>query len=486
MHRLLKRARFAPLLLLLLLATASPALAAALRLPAVIGEHMVLQRELPVPIWGWAEPGATVTVQFKGQSHEAVADEAGKWRLDLEPLEADAEPAELTVTSGDQSLTVGDILVGEVWICTGQSNMQWKVRAAADRVAEAAAADWPQIRLIETPRRVSSTPEEDMDASWSVCSPRTAGAYTAVGYYFGRHLHRELGVPIGLINCNWGGTRIEPWTPIQGLAAIDEVKPIYEDVLRRLPNPPAGLEPAPPFTERGNPTTLYNGMMAPVVPFALRGAIWYQGESNRADGMDYFHKSRALLAGWREVWERPELPFYFVQIAPFQYKGEPEGQLPLLWEAQQRFADEIDHTGMIVISDIGNVENIHPQNKQDVGLRLANLALKEEYGRDELLVSGPRFRRVAMDGNKVLLRFDYVGEGLASRDGQPLTHFEIAGPDGDWAEASARLVGIDSIELTAEGVANPTAVRFGWHKLATPNLMNSAGLPAAPFRASGE
>ena len=473
-----------------------PALAQGLKLPAVISDHMVLQRADAVPVWGWAEPGAEVTVQFKGQTKTAKAGADGRWRVDLDPMRASTEPAEMTIKSGDQTLTVADILIGDVWLCSGQSNMEWSIQQSANPDEEIANANWPLIRHIKTPRAQSMTPLEDAECAWTVCSPQTAAGYTAVGYYFARHMHQELGVPIGLLNCSWGGTRIEPWTPVTGFAKVDETRAIYEQVVRRLPgtdlfkeldaqNPGEALQPLPPYEKHQDPTMLYNAMMVPFVPYAITGSIWYQGESNRADGMQYFYKKKAMIEGWREVWEKPNLPFYFVQIAPYQYGQDDPHQLPLLWEAQARVETDIEHTGMVVISDIGDISNIHPKNKQDVGLRLANLALHQQFGKEDLVANGPRLESLEQAGGKLVVSFSSVGEGLASRDNQPLTTFELAGADGQWHAAAAELYADhpNQVVVSSPDVAKPVAVRFAWHKVATPNLMNSAGLPAAPFRA---
>lgn len=496
---------------------ALPALAQDLRLPSIISDHMVLQRHQPVAVWGWAEPGSEVAVSFKGQTHTATADDAGRWRVDLESMNADADPAQMTITSGDQTLTLNDILVGEVWLCSGQSNMEWSVQRSDNAEQEIAAANWPQIRHIKAPHRPSMTPMDDIDAQWQVCSPDTAAAFTAVGYYFGRQLHRELNVPIGLINCSWGGTLIEPWIPLSGFAAVPELKDQYGEIAAKQPDspaykalasaymeelnrwldaskkqvteqeplaePPAFPDQLKPYTSHQSPTVLFNGMLQPFIPYTLRGSIWYQGESNRARGMQYLDYTRAQLLGWRAYWERPDLPYYYVQIAPYQYGDDHPHELPRFWEAQAQIEKQIPHTGMVVIHDIGNLNDIHPGNKQGVGKRLANMALKRTYGRSEIIDSGPRFESMRVEGDKLLLNFSHAADGLASRDGEALNWFEIAGEAEPWTEATAEIVAPDTIAVSAEGISTPVAVRFAWHKLAEPNLVNSADLPAAPFRA---
>jgi sialate O-acetylesterase len=499
------------------IACVSSATAQTLRLPVVIGDHMVLQRDMPVAVWGWAPAGETVNVSFKGQDVSAKADDSGAWRVTLTPLKADAEPAEMTVTAGGETLTVSDILVGEVWLCSGQSNMEWTVERSDRAEAEIADAKHPLIRHIKSPHLPASLPQQDADARWEVCSPETAGQFTAVGYFFGRKLHNELNVPVGLLNCSWGGTRIEPWTPIEGFAQVPELKDIHESVEAKRPDsetyhanakaymkdmlawvdaseeqlksnepltqPAAFPDTLTPYTDRQNPTTLYNGQMAPFVPYTIRGSIWYQGESNRKDGAKYFYMTKALLAGWRKNWERPDLPYYFVQIAPFQYGNDNPYELPALWEAQARVENEIEHTGMVVVSDIGNLQDIHPTNKQDVGLRLANMALNRTYGHSNILDSGPRYESMTVEGNKLLVTFENAGESLAVRGGGALNCFELAGESQPWTQAKAEIVTPNTVAVTADGIDKPVAVRFGWHKLAEPNLINSAGLPASPFRA---
>lgn len=491
-------------------------LADGLKLPSILSDHMVLQQNASVPIWGKADPNAEVTVSFKGQSKTVHVDSSGRWRVNLAPMQADAKPAVLTVSSGRQTNTVNDVLIGEVWLCSGQSNMEWPLQQANNGAVETANANWPQIRHIKAPRNPQVQPQEDVDAVWTVCSPQTAGGYTAVGYFFGRRLYQELNVPIGLINCSWGGTRIEPWTPVEGFAAIPDVKELYQAILARLPGSNAYQQqggqyltamqqwmaaaeknfaasqaiPEPvafpatlkPYTDRQDPTLLYNGMMSPFVPFAIHGAIWYQGEANCTDGLAYVPKSRALLAGWRLKWEKPELPFYFVQIAPFNGYGSDPTVLAKFWEAQGEVEKTIPHTGMVVINDIGNIGNIHPTNKQDVGLRLANMALNREYGRKDLIDQGPTFREMKVSGNRIQLIFDHVADGLKSRDGKPVSWFELSDASGSWKPAVVQISAPDTLELTVSGMEAPVAVRFAWNKTAEPNLINSAGLPAGAFR----
>lgn len=498
---------------LAVLACAAMTAQADVKLPQVFGSHMVLQRDTKLPVWGWAEAGEEVQVHLgEGQAVSATADAKGEWKVTLPPMAAGG-PLTLTV-SGRNRIVLEDVLVGEVWVCSGQSNMQMSVAASLNATEEIAAAKYPQIRFLTIPRKASGFPVGDVEAKWEVCSPETTGPFSACGYFFGRDLQRELGVPIGLINSSWGGTRIEPWTPPVGFAGVESLQPIYQQVLLTDPHSApykdrlkkhieateawlkvAGkaladespLDPSPPYpnelvplTSHAQPSTLYNNMIHPLVPFAIRGAIWYQGESNHREGMLYTDKMKALIEGWRKVWAQGDFPFYYVQIAPFIYGNEDPYILPQFWEAQSA-ALSIPQTGMVVPSDIGDVKDIHPKNKQEVGRRLALLALANTYGR-KIVCSGPTFKAMTVEGNKLRVRFDNIGGGLASRDGQPLTWFEVIGEDTDFVKAEATIDG-DSVLVSAPEVKAPVAVRFAWHRNAEPNLMNKEGLPASAFRA---
>ncbi len=483
------------------------------RLPKIFGDHMVLQRDQPIPIWGWADAGESITVTLGTATATTKAGEDGTWTTSL-PAQQVGEPLTLTV-AGKNKISLSDVLMGEVWVCSGQSNMEWTVNSCDNAEQERASADFPRIRHIQIPKRPAGFPQDDVDAQWTVCSPATVGGYTAVGYFFGRHLHQQLDVPVGLIHSSWGGTRIEPWTPPCGFAAVPPLADILKQVQLTDPSNPAyqqrltdylkslegwldkaktaltskaPLEPAPaypqeiqPLTEPQQPTTLYNGMIKPLVPYAIRGAIWYQGESNHTEGMLYYEKMKALIAGWREVWNQGDFPFYYVQIAPFEYGDEIATILPIFWEAQAKALD-IPHTGMAVIHDVGNLKDIHPRNKQDVGKRLALIALAKTYGQDTVVYSGPTYKSFSVEGDKLRVQFDNVGSGLVSRDGKPLTWFEIIGEETDFVPATAEIEG-DSVVLSSPEVKKPVALRFAWHKLAEPNLANKDGLPAMQFRA---
>lgn len=491
---------------------------AEVRLPAVFGSHMVLQQDKPVIVWGWADPGEKVSVEIGTDKQSTKANERGEWRVTL-PARKAGGPFEMIVT-GTNRLKLEDVMAGEVWLCSGQSNMQMDVVASQDAEKELANADYPDIRLFLVPRKPAPEPQKDVEASWDRCSSATLSrgdwkGFSAAGYFFGRELHKELKVPVGLIASSWGGTRIEPWTPPEGFAmtpglrelndklllgnpcspqhkqrlkkALDDVNAWLGEARKALKDetlvpemPPYPAELLPP-KDHGSPMALYFGMIHPLVPFGIRGAIWYQGESNHGE-KDYADKTRALVGGWRKVWGGEDFPFYYVQIAPFQYGEEPASIVPEFWE-QQTAALSIPNTGMIVTTDISDLKDIHPRNKQEVGRRLALQALAKTYGRTSLVCSGPEFKSMAIEDGAIRVKFASVGGGLASRDGKPLNWFEIIDADeGGFVQAEARIDG-DSVVLTAPGVKQPVAVRFAWSKLAEPNLMNKEGLPANSFRA---
>jgi sialate O-acetylesterase len=493
-------------------------LQAEVRLPKVFGSHMVLQQDKPIVVWGWAEPNEAVTVEIAGQSQKAQANDRGEWKAVVSALKAGG-PYTVTV-SGSSKVQFEDVMVGEVWLCSGQSNMEMGIAAARDAKDEVAAADYPGIRLLKVTKRWSPEPQSDIDGNWKVCSPKTVAeggwnGFSAVAYYFGRELHKKLGVAVGLIDSSWGGTRIESWTPPEGFAAVPALKKEYEllqlgdpraathqqrleqllnetekwlaaarqALLARsnvptMPTYPGKLLPPHELQQR---TALYNGMIHPLQTFGLRGAIWYQGESNANEGMLYTERMKALIGGWREVWAEGDFPFYFVQIAPFTYGQKPE-VIGEFWEAQTA-AQGVPNSGMVVINDIGDLKDIHPVNKQDVGRRLALWALANTYGQKDVVYSGPTFKAMNIEGDKLRITFDHIGGGLASRDGQPLNWFEIIdAEEGGFVKADAKIEGA-SILLSAPDVKHPIAMRFAWSMLAEPNLMNREGLPAGAFRA---
>jgi len=482
-----------PLTPRILVALAVSMLAAAARadvkLPAIFGDRMVLQRDQKVPVWGWADEGEKVSVEFAGQRVEAVA-KGGKWSVSLAALKASGTGAKFTVT-GKNRVEFNDVLVGEVWFCSGQSNMEWSIRQSKDAAAEIAAANNPLIRHFKVPHVTADKPQDEVKTTggWQLTTPEHAPGFTAVGYFFGRAIHKELGVPIGLIGCNWGGTRIEPWTPPVGFQSVPALKENFADKLASFPakNPAKTKDGKDVLDKEGKPVmnissssplSIYNAMVHPVIPYGIRGALWYQGESNNGEGMLYFEKMKALIGGWRALWKQGDFPFYYVQLAPFRYNN-PE-RLPGIWEAQTA-ALSIPNTGMAVTTDITTPLDIHPPNKQEVGRRLALWALAKTYNKPVGAYASPLFDTLKVEGGKARVAFKNADGGLKSRDGKPLSWFTVAGEDKKFVEAKAEISG-NAVVVSAEGVARPVAVRFGWHELAEPNLSNGAGLPASPFR----
>lgn len=498
-------------LLVLLSLAASPVLAE-LKLPAVISEGMVLQRGKEVTLWGWADKGATVRVALAGKSAQAKAGDDGRWSLKLGKLNAGG-PFELQVqTSTGDNAVVKDVLVGEVWVCSGQSNMQWPLTASENGAKHAEEANHPKIRLFNVPRQGAKEPQQDVTAQWQPVSPHTAGAFSAVGYFFGRALHQELDVPIGLIGTNYGGTPAEAWTSRGSLEAQPSLKPLldrwdkvvadfdpaaaqadYEKqmaawkeasdkaIADNQPRPRQPVAPTHPSLSPHCPASLYNAMIAPIADFTVAGAIWYQGESNVTRAYQYRTLFPTMIEDWRQSFGDPKLPFYFVQLAPYRYGGQNPGACAELWEAQLMTLKNVPHTGMVVTTDIGNTKDIHPANKLDVGLRLARVALAETYGRKDLVYSGPIYKSMKINGSKAVLSFDHVGGGLVSRDGNALSRFTIAGEDQQFHPAEAQVVK-ETVIVTSAAVEKPVAVRFAWDDTAEPNLMNKEGLPASPFR----
>lgn len=468
-----------PIALLALAVTTAPALWADVTLSPIIGSHMVLQRDSACPVWGWADNDEEVTVEFAGQKQTAKPDAEGKWMVKLTPMKANATGTTMTI-SGKNKIALDDVVVGEVWLCSGQSNMEFTVGGVINAKDEIAAATDGLIRHIKISNPPAQKPmDKVMSGGWQAASPQTVGGFTAVGYFFGREVKKELNVPIGLLGANWGGTRIEPWTPPSGFKAVPALKEIA-DALDTFPKMKKKKDGSGEEVDLQSALALFNGRIAPLVPYALRGALWYQGESNNGEGMLYLEKMRALIAGWRDVWQMPDMPFYFVQLAPYNYGGPQNAEkLARIWEAQAA-ALQIPHTGMAATVDVGNPKDIHPKNKQEVGRRLALWALTKTYGKTGIVYSGPMYKSVKFDGGKATVTFDFA-DGLKSRDGQPLTWFKLAGEDHTWVDAKAEIAG-DKVVVTAEGVAKPVAVRFAFDQIAEPNLSNGAGLPASPFR----
>jgi sialate O-acetylesterase len=487
---------------------ASPALAN-VKLPAIIGDNMVLQQGRKLPIWGWADPGeeVMVSVSWNTMSWAVTADANGKWMFKMNPPKAGG-PYEMTI-SGKNVIQLKNIMVGEVWICSGQSNMEFAVRGANNAEQEIADANYPNVRLFTVKRTVAEKPQSDCSGSWTPCSPETVPGFSAVGYFFGRELYKKLGVPIGLIHSSWGGTPAEAWTRRGVLEADPEFKPIltrYEEAVANYPQAKKQYEqklakwkqavakakaegtkpprrPGAPFGP-GNPhapSVLYNGMVAPLIPYGIRGAIWYQGESNASRAYQYRKLFPTMIKNWRHDWDEGDFPFLFVQLANYmQTKPQPSDSAWAELREAQFMTLALPNTGMAVIIDIGDANNIHPKDKQDVGKRLALWALGKTY-EQKVVCSGPIYRSMKIEGDRIVLQFDYVGGGLVAVPNEPLKGFAIAGADRKFVWADAKIEG-DTVVVSSKEVSQPVAVRYAWADNPTCNLYNKEGLPASPFR----
>ena len=439
--------------------------AAAVTMPRVFGDNMVLQQGQSVPVWGKAAPGEKVTVTFAGQTATATADAQGKWRLKLAPLKACAEGAEFRV-AGENALAFKNVVVGEVWFCSGQSNMEFTMssrRKVKDWEKEVAAANWPLIRHFNVAHKISLEPLDDVEAEWVTTTPETIPPQSAVAFFFGETLHKTLKVPVGLINSSWGGTGIEPWTPAG-----------HPDDLWMLQNFGKWNRP------QDVPTVLWNGMVAGLVPFAIKGAIWYQGCHNMRDGDVYTDKTVSLVRGWRREWGQGNFPYFLVQLAPYKYNNAKDTALARMQEAQARVPEKVPNSGYTVINDVGAVNDIHPTDKRTVGMRMADQALDRVYGKFTRPWRTPTLKGYKVEGNALRVSLADA-EGLKTRDGLPPNEFELRGICGAWVPAQAKIEGTDVV-LTAAGVEEPLAMRFAPYNGSTPNLVNGAGLPVGPFR----
>ena len=506
----MKTTRFLPLVVALSLAHL-PRAAAEVKLASLFSDHAVLQRGQPVPVWGTAEAGEEVTVEFAGQKQTTKTGADGKWKVALTPLK-EAESLTLTV-KGKNTVTVNDVAVGEVWVNSGQSNMAFMLTRDANGAAATAAAADPQLRFFAVGGNTSDTPLADVKGSkWVVSAPETAARFSAVGYYFARELRKTLKVPVGMLGTSVGGTPAEAWTSGPALDAHPELRKeltaAHEAALAIYPKALANFEktaetrlaewkiatekakaagqpgprkPAPPIdpakgTHR--PSCLFNAMVAPLQPYAIRGAIWYQGESNSGRAAQYRTLFPAMIADWRKGWGQGEFPFFFVQITPHN------NMTPEIREAQLFTTQTVPHTAMAVTTDIGHPTDIHPTQKEPIGVRLALAARAQVYGEKKLEFSGPTFASMKINGAQAVLKFSHAA-GLAAKDGAALKGFTVAGEDKNFVPAKAEIKG-ETVIVSAEGVAKPAAVRYGWANVPDVNLINAAGLPTSPFRTDAE
>ena len=489
-------------------------LPADLWIPRVFSDHMVLQRDTPNPLWGTARAGSPVNVTIAGKTATTTASADGKFRLDLPALPAGG-PHVIEVKTSDASRSFSDVLVGEVWLCSGQSNMDFTVAKTDKRYfagttnweQEVAQANHPQIREFKAEWTLREDPQPEVEGSWKACTPETAGEFSAVTYFFGRELQKKLGVPVGLVTCAYGASTAEAWISSEKLADHTNFKPLRDafekkfiayrdnaklfedygnaltkwnatDKKRRAPGHPD------PIRDQHNPAVLYNGMIAPLLTYGIRGAIWYQGESNVNVRKLYPALQKSLIEDWRERWGRGDFPFLFVQLAPNKapHPDAPATSSLASMREAQATSLTLPHTGMAVTLDIGDEKDVHPRNKQDVGARLARLALHETYGKKDVVPCGPVFTMSEIEDGRVVLHFDHVDKGLVAKDGE-LKQFAIAGDDRKFVWADAAIEDEDKIIVSSPDIPRPAYVRYAWADNPDgANLFNSAGLPAAPFR----
>ena len=447
---------------------------AAVRLPALFSDHMVMQQDAAVPVWGWADPEEEVSVAIAGQQKTTRADATGQWKVILDKLKPGAA---LTLTiKGQNTIIVNDVLVGEVWLGSGQSNMARTTKSAKDFAKEQAAANLPDIRMFKVESGAATSPQSDCKGAWKVCAPETVGGYSAVLFFFGRELHRNLKVPLGLIHSSVGGTTIEQWTDADVQRKQPKLRPLFEALALRTNDAAATKALAP--NARIPVGGLFNGKIAPLVPYALRGVVWYQGESNTKTvdlARLYEHQLPLLIHDWRQRWGQ-ELPFVYVQLPNWAKAGEG---WCLVQEAMLKTL-KLPRTGMAITVDIGDPESVHPQNKEEVGRRLSLWALGTVYGEKVPETSGPLLTGQQFNGASVALQFSHAAGGLVSRGGA-LRGFQLAGDDRQWHPAQARITGSQVI-ISYPEVARPVAVRYAWEVNPDANLFNTAGLPASPFR----
>ncbi len=485
----------------------APALFASISLPAVVSDNMVLQQNQKVSLWGWGSPGEKVEVKpdwLKAVS--VITNGQGKWSLTLKTNKADGKTHSIRFSSKENTIEISNVLFGEVWLASGQSNMNfpmakregWRT-GVLNYEQEIAAANYPDIRFFTVAQKVADVPQKDLKGSWELCTPDKAGNFSAVAYYFARELRKELGVPVGIIHSSWGGTVVEAWTKKEILEADADFKKIVDTYNKQVNNPGKAAEgrkaalarwkqdlaegklhgidsvqgPRDLLTSGSNkaPYKLYNAMIAPLIPFTLRGVIWYQGESNMERAKQYTRLFPAMIEGWRKDWNA-RLPFYFVQIAPHRQ------QHPEIREAQLIASQTVAKSGMAVITDVGDSADIHPRNKEVPGKRLALIALDKTYKRN-IVSAGPELKSMKIKNGRAELKFKN-GQGLYAKDAR-LTQFAIAGPDGRFVPAKARIEG-DKVIVWADTIKRPENVRYGWSYVPHAELYNGAGLPASPFR----
>lgn len=437
-----------------------------LRLPDIFSDNMVLQQQKTIHFYGWSDPGQKISViaGWNGDTLKTSTSSDAVWTVDL-PTPKSGGPYQLTVI-GDSTITIHNVLIGDIWICTGQSNMEFSADWHKDYYQkEVENANHPDIRFFHIQKISAPYPQQEVRGKWEVCSPQTMHSFSAAGYFFGRTINESIHQPVGLIESCWGGTPVQSWTPIE----------IFNNS-ERLATSAAILTPVPWCPVR--PAVTFNAMIAPITRFPIKGAIWYQGEANTINPDTYEETFSAMIHSWRELWKE-NFPFYFVQIAPFNYGEGDKGAL--VREQQLKTYRQVPNTGMVVVTDItGDTNDIHPINKIDVGKRLAAWALANTYGKQNINFSGPIYRSIEVSGNKAIIHFDFAKDGLMKK-GNELTDFMIAGKDKMFVPAKA-VIRDSTVVVSSPDVQHPEAVRMGFSNTAIPNLYNKAGLPASPFR----
>ena len=477
------------------------------KLPALFSDHMVLQRDMEVPVWGTASPGERVTVTLGTGTATTQAYPSGKWTVRLPKMAASATPAELKVAASN-TVTIRDVLVGDVWICSGQSNMAFALGRAATAKEALASANSPVIRFFGVPKKTALQPQSDCESAWAVCTPATAGKFSAVGYFFGKEIADTQKIPVGLIGTHVGGTPAEAWSNLESLQSDKALNEVYASrAIKAASSPqsepasPAPQTPGKPAEAAGIsqslPTALFNGMVAPLIPYGIKGTIWYQGEANASQAVIYRKLFPAMIQGWRKNWGQGDFPFLFVQLPNFGKRNdEPKAfdtGLTALREAQWMTLKSVPNTGMAVTLDVGNPNDIHPVFKAEVGHRLALYARHLVYGED-LLHSGPLYASHQIEGSQVVIKFAHAGQGLkialppvalpgsTPPPADELAGFAIAGADKKFVWAKASIQGADTVVVSSAEVPSPVYVLYAWGPDPAVNLYNSGDLPAAPFR----
>ncbi len=501
-------------LLTLLAGLLLPSFATAeLRLPAILNDHMVLQQKQANPIWGWDTPGTEVTVTFAGQNKKATAGEDGKWTVKLDPVPANADPAEITI-KGSSERKIADVLVGEVWMCSGQSNMGMIVAGDWKAQVESLASNHPNLRLMTVPRVGTQDLKDDFKGQWEAANPENCKSFSAVGFFYGRYLHEILGVPVGLINNSWGGSAAEAWVRRDALEADDRFASLMETWETRevtlqseatqkkyeadlatwkekvaeakaagKPAPRGPRSPSSLLEGNARPGNIFAGMVHPTLGYGMKGVIWYQGESNAGRAHEYRSLFPYMIEQWRKEWGQGDFPFYWVQLADFRDElAEPgDSQWAELREAQT-MTMSLPNTGEAVIIDIGEANDIHPKNKYDVAARLVRWALAKDYGIPNINPQSPTYEDMSVTGKKVSLTFAHATGGLRTFDVNEVRGFAICGEDKKWVWADAKITGANTIDVWSDAVAQPIAVRYAWAENPVCNVLSKDGLPMTPFR----